>query len=393
MDNKISVGALSGNLARATGKSKKLCEDFIREFFKLAAEGIEESTPLKIKGFGTFKVVEVDSRESVNINTGERHEIQAFKKVVFTPSKEMAEAINAPFREFESVEIDDEIPDEILLEAEMEDTPESNTEAIAISGSENEPEAGENIQDDEISDEDRVSNYRLEEGSAEEGEDDEITSEAYRNPESGKAKEDAIGEAKEGLQTPEVHEIPEAQQVEAPAKISAPVEVPEPAYPVYEEEYKQPVKSRFSIGFFTGALSMLCVCVVIFMLGCFFDWWPVNFGNPKNLVEQTQIGPVAEQTEGENPIEAETMEETPPVYDTVSTTRYLTTISREHYGDYNFWPYIYLENESILGHPDRITPGTKVVVPPLSKYGVDPSNPDDVKAAKRKGLEIYSKFK
>ena len=45
-----------------------------------------------------------------------------------------------------------------------------------------------------------------------------------------------------------------------------------------------------------------------------------------------------------------------------------------------------------LGHPDRITPGTKVVVPPLSKYGVDPSNPEHIKKAKQLGIEIYKKY-
>lgn len=80
-------------------------------------------------------------------------------------------------------------------------------------------------------------------------------------------------------------------------------------------------------------------------------------------------------------------------YDTVTKTRYLTTISRDHYGNYHFWPYIYLENESILGHPDRIKPGTKVKVPDLKKYGVDPNKPGDVNKAKKMSVEIYNKYR
>ncbi len=38
-------------------------------------------------------------------------------------------------------------------------------------------------------------------------------------------------------------------------------------------------------------------------------------------------------------------------------------MAKEHYGNYNLWPYIYEENKAILGHPDRIRPGTKVIVP------------------------------
>ena len=81
------------------------------------------------------------------------------------------------------------------------------------------------------------------------------------------------------------------------------------------------------------------------------------------------------------------------VYDTISKTRYLTTMAKDHYGNYNLWPIIYEENKSFLGHPDRIRPGTQVVIPPLSKYGVDPSNPADVAKAKKKGVEIYSRYK
>lgn len=82
-----------------------------------------------------------------------------------------------------------------------------------------------------------------------------------------------------------------------------------------------------------------------------------------------------------------------PVEDVITTTRYLTTVAREHYGNDAFWSYIYEENKSFLGHPDRIRPGTKIIVPPLSKYGVNPKNPDDIKKAKRKGVEIYSRYR
>ena len=84
--------------------------------------------------------------------------------------------------------------------------------------------------------------------------------------------------------------------------------------------------------------------------------------------------------------------DTKKVYDTVSTTRYLTTIARQHYGNQHFWPYIYEENKAILGHPNRIKPGTRVVVPDLRKYGVDPKNAADIAEAKRREAEIYARY-
>jgi hypothetical protein len=67
-------------------------------------------------------------------------------------------------------------------------------------------------------------------------------------------------------------------------------------------------------------------------------------------------------------------------------------MAKDHYGNYHLWPYIYEENKSKLGHPDRIRPGTQVIVPPLSKYGVNPHSEADIEKAKRKGAEIYKKW-
>ena len=78
--------------------------------------------------------------------------------------------------------------------------------------------------------------------------------------------------------------------------------------------------------------------------------------------------------------------------DKVTSKRYLTTMSREYYGNFNFWVYIYEENKSKLGNPNAIRPGTIVVIPPASKYGIDANNPQSVEIAKQKAIEIYSKY-
>ena len=79
-------------------------------------------------------------------------------------------------------------------------------------------------------------------------------------------------------------------------------------------------------------------------------------------------------------------------YDKIGHTRYLVTMAREYYGNADFWPYIYEENKARFGHPDRITPGTTVRIPRLSKFGVDPGNPADLEKAKKLGKEIYARY-
>lgn len=82
--------------------------------------------------------------------------------------------------------------------------------------------------------------------------------------------------------------------------------------------------------------------------------------------------------------------EGPIAYDMIGKNRFLTTMAREYYGNPDFWPYIYEENG--FGHPDKIKPGTKVVIPSLNKYGVNPQSASDREKAKRLAKEIYARY-
>lgn len=79
--------------------------------------------------------------------------------------------------------------------------------------------------------------------------------------------------------------------------------------------------------------------------------------------------------------------------DTVSSTYFLASMSRKYYGRMEFWAYIYKENESILGHPDRIPAGTVVVIPEASKYNIDPNSQTSIDDARKLAETIYKKYK
>ncbi len=80
------------------------------------------------------------------------------------------------------------------------------------------------------------------------------------------------------------------------------------------------------------------------------------------------------------------------VTDTVTRNRYLTTMARQYYGDYRFWVYIYEENADHLQNPNRIKPGTPIVIPPASKYGIDSNDPESVAKAEKRIAEISKKY-
>ena len=75
-------------------------------------------------------------------------------------------------------------------------------------------------------------------------------------------------------------------------------------------------------------------------------------------------------------------------YDTVTRSRYLTTMSREYYGDFRFWVYIYEENKSKIKDPNAIAPGTAVVIPPAEKYGLDKDSKESIDRARAKAVAI-----
>ena len=133
MNEKLNIQNLTDELAENYNINRKDAEVFIKEFFSVIEEGLEKDKYVKIKGFGTFKLIEVDSRESVNVNTGERFEIQGHSKVTFTPDSNIKEAVNKPFSPFQTVVLAEGVnvdaPEENLIDALSDDIPDEESVA------------------------------------------------------------------------------------------------------------------------------------------------------------------------------------------------------------------------------------------------------------------------
>ncbi len=103
MENKILLQELAEGLARRKGMTKRDADTFVRTVFEIIGYYLQTEKMVKVKGLGTFKLVSVESRESVNVNTGERIQIKGHTKVSFTPDTSLRDQINKPFAEFETV--------------------------------------------------------------------------------------------------------------------------------------------------------------------------------------------------------------------------------------------------------------------------------------------------
>lgn len=138
--SKISLSDLAQRLAEKSGISQQDAELFIRKMFDVANEGLQSDKLVKMKWLGTFKVMAVKDRESVDVNTGERIIIEGRDKISFTPDNILKEIVNKPFAQFETVVVNDGVDfDEIdrKFENAEEDGPVFDSTLECVPDSEN----------------------------------------------------------------------------------------------------------------------------------------------------------------------------------------------------------------------------------------------------------------
>lgn len=117
------------DLAKYLSKKHKIqqkeAERFLTALVDVLNEGLHYEKLVKVKGLGTFKVIEVKNRESVDVNTGERILIEGRPKITFTPDAVMKDLVNKPFAQFETVVLNEGVTfDNLSEEPEVELTEE-----------------------------------------------------------------------------------------------------------------------------------------------------------------------------------------------------------------------------------------------------------------------------
>lgn len=396
MNNKITFPRLATMLADRSGRSKRFSEDFLREFFALISETLEAREIVKIKGLGTFRLTRVEPRRSVDVTTGEPMEISGHTKVVFIPSKELAESVNAPFEAFTAIEIENDVDIKDLFadeEIDLQDDNSDDEESISIA---------ENYSPNDIEQGFCIKAQGLEPNHQDSSE----STPKIIGGESVDEADNANGEPKAKIEEVSCDPIVTSEE--------------EPEIPDELSEFDEDNSSKRNWG---KIMLISLLAAVIALFATLAIWYIIadddfnNFFNKYNMTafvgKKAVVGsnkdaantiahsvePIVSTDSVSDSLQDSDLDEDVPtapsdavVYDTISTTRYLTTMARAHYGNYNLWPYIYQENQSFLGHPDRIRPGTPVVIPKLSKYGVDPANGADIEKAKKLGVEIYARY-
>lgn len=213
METKLLLQDLADLMARHDGITKKKADAFVRAFFETIRQGLETDRYVKIKGFGTFKLVEVGERESVNISTGERFQISGHAKISFTPDAALKDLVNRPFAHFQTITLSEDVN---LDELESVQVEEEVIPQVTLPAPEPAEEAP--VQDEEV----------IEPA-------EEVPMQAEENPEPA---EEVPVQAEE---VPEPAEkVPEpAEEIPAPAE-----EIPEPAEEVPEPAEEVPMPAE-----------------------------------------------------------------------------------------------------------------------------------------------------
>lgn len=407
---KVTLAGLTARLSVRTGDTKRQTEDFLRELFALIAGELEKGESVKVPGLGVFKSIEVEARKSVNVNTGEETLIPGHRKIVYIASKELSATVNEPFSMFQTIEL----TDDAVAELEASDPAEPEREAVC-----DVPFASTVY---ELEEPEVIEEAELERESAQEAASETIPEQPEAFEPASEESLDSDDDLKD-LKDPK--DLKDSNDLNDFNDFKDSKDLNDLTDSVISEDAEVPAipKKRFWPGFLVGfAAACLIAFVAVWAL---FEYGVLSSerlaeaesnpavkakaetpasaevpatepdkskAEPEPATKEPEVQKSASEAGGETEPAVPTQPSDKKVYDTITKTRYLTTMAKDHYGNYHLWPYIYKENEKILGHPDRIRPGTKVVVPPLSKYGVNPDNKADIDKAKKLGNEIYARY-
>ena len=120
---KLTIQEVAKILTEKNGLEPREASRFAAEMFSVILQKLQEGDTVKVKGLGTFKIINVEARESVSVRTGERVVIDSHAKVTFTPDTIMRELVNKPFSQFETVVLNDGV--------EFDDIKDDVTEDVA----------------------------------------------------------------------------------------------------------------------------------------------------------------------------------------------------------------------------------------------------------------------
>ncbi len=358
MNRVVALPDLAEQLSAVTGCGRELGESFVKELFFAISGQLADGESVEVDGLGVFCV------EAGN--------------VVFTPCPALSSEVNSAFECFEPVELDDDVVD-----FEGGDVPERSVVPV--------PLPAESKVEEEVSGEDEAVVLPP-----------PIPAEDLKKVDSPEPDRLATPSGADALQDAADHDASGECDDLSEAETEAGDDGDEEAADDNRQWYNRSVglRCRDLVSFLAGFVFCLLLGAAWYFFcdgnGIVGDNTTVATAAPSVAVEQSdtvaveaEIQPAAKDSSDVAAEKVVAATEQWPKYYKVDKSSYLSAISRQYYGHHAFWIYIYIENKDKIDDPDHLPVGISLEIPDPAKYGIDKDDPESVKRAQRKTLELF----
>lgn len=411
MNEKITIQDIANSLKEKQGLTKKDAELFVKSMFDIMKEALASDKYVKVKGLGTFKLTEVESRESINVNTGERFEIQGHTKISFTPDTTLKEQINKPFSHFETVILNDGVDFEDIPTENLE--PQTQPEETEVATKEQEVvELVEIVQPEETTIETPSTPDVEPTEEPKEENIEETVEEIIEEPVIEKLviEEPATKEPVVEQETTQENEPEETLPIEEPVQAEETPAIPEETVVATEtstQEQAKPTEEKNTSAVLMGIIVFLLLVILFGAYWLFFKPETASQTIPSVPVQQetttaVQTSPEANQPSEEPSLEPKQEEAASPAtepkitaieplatpvknervpsladtleYKIIGTKSLYTLQSGEtiikasvkFFGSKKYWPYIAIYNRDVIKNVDNVPVGTQIKIPELT---------------------------
>jgi nucleoid DNA-binding protein/nucleoid-associated protein YgaU len=422
---KLNLQEFVGQIAQQTRWTKKESDEVLKAFLATITEGLETDEQVKVKGFGTFKRVWNEPRQSVKIKSGEKFEIAGHYKVSFTPEAELKELINTPYAHLATTYLED--GEDIKREPESRlDLSKLSSEALGLKAIIDEIKSQN--KETTVKEEVAIVEPRVEVVQQEEAE--EKPQEELPEQEVEEAIEEAVveetvedePEEKTGTMAAAASTEPTVAEMAAIVAEVSQEENPEPKQETVEKKKKR--RCCATCCWILGAIVLLAL-LYYFLFAPFkinfdvaveeneprFEWSSlipgmnedtpefseidseitivdvpdtllvdsiINYIETDSLFSQTDDFSENQDLEEIAPMDSVSIEE--PMYiDTVvlKSGDSLMKFAYKYYGHTSFWVYIYEANREKIPAPNKVHIGTKLNIPAIDEVFLDLKNPEN----------------
>ena len=360
-EEKLTINELKRIISKQMSFPEETATRFLNALIPAILDGLRTDQQVRISGLGSFKLVRIAPRKSVNVNTGESVMLDGYNKVTFVPESYIREQINEPFADMEIVQVD---------EKGQPLDPQSTLPGI-------DPMHRFDIQATEIKNILAELDKQNEEHAAKE--------EEQKKKEQQKKEEQLKKEVRKEAKKPADNAADKADKpAKKPSKKRVKKMVTQEQKEYHTEYRKKP--SRFN-GWMVALITML-VLLGMLVVGYFvlvnkLENWAGKLGMradeeelfaPEPETEVLDIEPllpidtmVPDSLAQDSLVVVDTIKPEPTLLgiETVKAGSRLAQIARRYYGDPNKWTIIYDENKNEIKDPNNLKAGTRLRIPKL----------------------------